>query len=152
MKRLYALISAVLILATAVSVIGGGAPSARASSLFRSVYLRKTKLGKILVNTAGTTLFEFSKDPPKKDTCVKRAGCTSIWLPQEESAKPTAGPGVHASLLSTIAADGERQLTYAGHPLYIEISTTGPGQTSYVGTKQFGGTWDAINAKGHSVK
>ena len=151
MKRIYPLIFAVLIVAIVASAIGSGAPSAGASG-FRSVYLRNTKLGKILVNTAGTTLFEFSKDPAKKDTCVQHAGCTSIWIPQGESAKPTAGPGVHASLVSTIAADGERQLTYAGHPLYIDSATTKPGQTSYVGTKQFGGTWDAIDAKGHAVK
>ena len=105
-----------------------------------------------MVNTAGTTLFEFTKDPPKKDTCVKQIGCMTKWLPQSETGKPTAGPGVHASLLSTIGVLGERQLTYAGHPLYIDINTTKPGETSYVGTKEFGGRWYAINAKGQAVK
>jgi predicted lipoprotein with Yx(FWY)xxD motif len=128
----------------------GGLPAHAAN--FRSVYLRKTALGKILVNTAGTTLFEFSKDPPKKDTCVKQTGCITDWIPQEATGKPTAGPGVNASLLSTIKVLGERQLTYADHPLYIDIATTKPGETSKVGTKQFGGKWYAINAKGHAVK
>jgi predicted lipoprotein with Yx(FWY)xxD motif len=152
-KRTYVLLVSVLLAALTASAIESGVPSAHAVS-FRSVYLRKTKLGKILVNTAGTTLSEFSKDPPKTDTCVKHAGCTTNWIPQEESGKPTAGPGVRASLLSTIEvkALGERQLTYAGHPLYIDAGATGPGQTSSVGTKEFGGTWDAINAKGRAVK
>jgi hypothetical protein len=83
---------------------------------------------------------------------VLHAGCMAVWIPQEESTRPTAGPGVHASLLSTIAADGGRQLTYASHPLYIDSASTKPGQTTYVGTRQFGGRWDAINAKGHAVK
>lgn len=105
-----------------------------------------------MVNTAGTTLFEFSKDPLKKDTCVKQAGCITTWIPQEAAGKPTAGPGVHTSLLSTIKVLGEEQLTYAGHPLYIDSATVKPGETSKVGTKQFGGKWYAINANGHAVK
>ncbi len=151
MKRPYAVLSLILLATFIASAIEGGAPPAHAAN-FRSVYLRKTKLGKILVNTAGTTLFEFTKDPPKKDTCVKQAGCTAKWLPQSETGKPTAGPGVRASLLSTISVIGERQLTYAGHPLYIDSATTKPGETSYVGTKQFGGRWYAINARGRAVK
>jgi predicted lipoprotein with Yx(FWY)xxD motif len=150
-KRTYVLLVVVLLAALTASAIETGVSSANAVGL-RSVYLRKTKLGKILVNTAGTTLFEFSKDPSKKDTCVNHAGCTTSWIPQEESGKPTAGPGVRSSLLSTINVQGERQLTYAGHPLYIDSATTGPGQTSYVGTKQFGGTWYAVDAKGRAVK
>lgn len=62
------------------------------------------------------------------------------------------GTGVHASLLSTIPVLGERQLTYAGHPLYIDIESTHPGETSHVGSGQFGGKWYAINAGGHVVK
>lgn len=151
MKRTYVLLGFVLLVAFAVSTFESHAPSAHAVN-FRSVYLRKTTLGKILVNTAGTTLFEFSKDPPKKDTCVKQAGCITSWIPQEVTGKPTAGPGVHTSLLSTIKILGERQLTYAGHPLYIDSATTKPGETSKVGTKQFGGKWYAINAKGRAVK
>ncbi len=151
MKRTYLPLVAVLLAALSVAATESAAPSAHAAG-FRSVYLRKTKLGKILVNTAGTTLFEFSKDRPKKDTCVKQAGCMAKWLPQAETDKPTAGPGVRASLLSTISVVGERQLTYAGHPLYIDINTTKPGETSYVGSKQFGGVWYAINAKGGAVK
>jgi len=83
---------------------------------------------------------------------VEHAGCTTSWIPQAENSKPTAGPGVRASLLSTIDVEGEKQLTYAGHPLYIDSADTKAGQTSYVGTEEFGGSWDAINAKGRAVK
>jgi hypothetical protein len=44
------------------------------------------------------------------------------------------------------------QLTYARHPLYIYSGDTGPGQTDYIGAKQFGGHWYAINARGRPVK
>jgi hypothetical protein len=42
--------------------------------------------------------------------------------------------------------------SYAGHPLYTYSGDSGPGETSYVGAKQFGGTWYAINASGNTVR
>jgi len=65
--------------------------------------------------------------------------------------KPSAGSGVRASRLSTIATpEGIRQVTYAGHPLYIYAAA--PKLISYVGVKQFGGNWYALNASGQIVK
>jgi predicted lipoprotein with Yx(FWY)xxD motif len=59
---------------------------------------------------------------------------------------------VKSSLLSTIKLPGgASQVTYAGHPLYLYSSETGPGETGYVGVHAFGGDWDAINAAGHGV-
>jgi predicted lipoprotein with Yx(FWY)xxD motif len=57
--------------------------------------------------------------------------------------------GVKASLLSTTSG---HQVTYAGHPLYTYSGDSGPGDTSYVGAKSFGGTWYAINASGGTVR
>ncbi|MFI4993711.1 MAG: hypothetical protein ACHQCH_08880 [Solirubrobacterales bacterium] len=54
--------------------------------------------------------------------------------------------------MSSIRSAGGKQVTYAGHPLYTYSGDSGPGETSYVGEKQFGGTWYAINASGHTVK
>jgi len=51
-KRTYLLLVVVLFVALTISATEGEVPMAHAFSL-RSVYLRKTKLGKILVNTAG---------------------------------------------------------------------------------------------------
>ena len=121
------------------------------AALFHTVELRKTKLGKVLVNSAGSILYEFTSDHPKKDTCVKVSGCSEVWPALPAQGKPSAGSGVHASLLSTISlSGGESQVTYAGHPLYIYADA--PTSTSYVGAKQFGGTWYALNAKGQAVK
>jgi predicted lipoprotein with Yx(FWY)xxD motif len=67
-------------------------------------------------------------------------------------AKPVAGNGVKASLIGTIKLGSKRQLTYAGHPLYTYVGDSGPGSTSYVGIKQFGGAWYALNAAGKTVR
>lgn len=153
MKRICILLLGVLLAAMATSVLASAdsqAPSAQ-SALFHTVELRKTKLGKILVNSAGSILYEFTKDHPKKDVCVTISGCSSTWVAMSAEGKPSAGAGVKASLLSSIALPGGiNQVTYAGHPLYIYAAA--PKLIAYVGVKQFGGKWYAVSAKGHAVK
>lgn len=154
MKRICILLVAVLFAAAATASALAGTRHATASArpaLFHTVELRKTKLGKILVNSAGSILYEFSKDRTKQDTCVKISGCSEIWTPMPVTGKPSAGAGVRASKLSSIALpEGGNQVTYAGHPLYIY--TAAPTDISYVGVQQFGGKWYALNAKGKVVK
>lgn len=153
MKRTCILLAGILLTLTSVSALAGAhsASSPARTALFHTVELRKTSLGKVLVNPAGSVLYEFSKDPVKKNTCVKISGCSEVWPAMPVQGKPSAGAGVRASLLSTIKlSSGETQVTYAGHPLYIYAAA--PTSTSYAGVKQFGGTWSAVNAKGRPVK
>lgn len=118
-----------------------------------TVQLRHTRLGTILVSSAGRTLYEFTRDHTNANSCVKLSGCASVWPVLKSSGTPTAGTGVKASLLSSIhLSGGVRQVTYAGHPLYLYSADSGPGETSYVGAQEFGGRWYALNAAGHSVK
>ena len=78
------------------------ATPAASAALFHTVELRKTKLGKVLVNSAGSILYEFTRDKPKQSACAKVSGCPEVWPAFPAQGKPSAGPGVHASLLSTI--------------------------------------------------
>jgi predicted lipoprotein with Yx(FWY)xxD motif len=139
-----------ILLATTALVVF--ATSGVASAKHSTVKLSKTSLGKILVSSSGRTLYMFTRDARNKDRCAKISNCPSIWPALTVNGKPTAGPGVKASLLGTIRlAHGVKQVTYAGHPLYTYQGDTGPGQTSYVGVNQFGGNWYAVNAGGHKV-
>jgi predicted lipoprotein with Yx(FWY)xxD motif len=155
-KRICTLLVGVLLAAVTASALASspppaGSPPSTRMALFHTVELHKTKLGKILVNSAGSLLYEFSKDHPKQDACVEISGCSSTWVPLSVQGAPSAGTGVRASLLSTInLPEGVNQVTYAGHPLYIYASA--PKLISYVGVKEFGGFWYAVNAKGKPVK
>jgi predicted lipoprotein with Yx(FWY)xxD motif len=120
---------------------------------FYTLNVRSTKLGKILANTSGSILYEFTGDHKKKDTCIRIKGCAKRWTPMPTTGHDSAGPGVHASLISSISLPkpyGYRQITYAGHPLYI--FTSAPTSTSYVGTHEYGGRWDALTVRGKAVK
>jgi predicted lipoprotein with Yx(FWY)xxD motif len=144
-KRMHTLLIGVVLAAMTASTV------ATAFTLF-TVQLHKTNLGKIIVNTASRTLYEFTRDGEKKDKCVHVSGCQAVWIPQPLSGTLTAGPGLKRKLLGTIKLGTEKQVTYAGHPLYIYGGDTMPAETIYVGAKQFGGHWYAINAKGKAVK
>jgi predicted lipoprotein with Yx(FWY)xxD motif len=164
MRRVHLLLTALL----ATGACAGAAAGAQASSTTAhaakaaKVQLRRTSRGKILVNGSGFTLYAFTKDPRNKDTCLTSSSggggygsssCPEVWPPLTTSGKPIAGAGVKASLLSTISLPGGRkQVTYAGHALYRYAPASAPGETSYIGEKQFGGKWDAVNAAGGLVK
>jgi predicted lipoprotein with Yx(FWY)xxD motif len=135
----------------AVTAAQGGAPTAQVAKVTR-VQVRNTSIGKLLVDGSGFTVYQFSRDGHNRDMCVKIHGCSGTWPALTTTGKPKAGPGVTASKLSTITlSGGKKQVTYAGHPLYMYMFAMGPADTTYTGTPEFGGTWHAINAAGHTV-
>ncbi len=138
--------------AASVSLADGGHETAHAAGA-ATVKLAHTGIGKILVTASGNTIFMFTHDKKNTDTCIKIKGCTGTWPLLKVHGKPTAGSGIKSSLLGTITlAHGVKQVTYAGHPLYTYSFASGPGDTSYVGVAEFGGTWYAVNAAGKTVK
>ena len=138
--------------AAAIADANAASSPAQAAKVAK-VQLRKTTLGRILVDSSGFTLYRFMIDPRNKDRCVMVSECAHVWRPLTTSGRPTAGPGVNASLLSTIRLpNGKKQVTYAGHPLYGYSPATERGETAYIGVEQFGGAWDAVNAAGRAVK
>jgi predicted lipoprotein with Yx(FWY)xxD motif len=146
-----------VLLACAASVSGaalaqGAVPAAHAARAAK-VTVRHTRLGNILATSTGFTLYEFTRDRGPRNSCVSIRECSGTWPPYTTSGRPTAGPGVRASLLSSIRiAGGKTQVTYAGHPLYLYSGDSGPGETSYVGESAFGGRWYALNASGGAVR
>ena len=144
---------ALLILAVAICASGATAYALNASAPAKAarkatkVSLRRTTLGKVLVDTRGRTLYMFMKDARRKSRCG--AACASAWPPATTNGRPRAGAGVRARRLGSIRrSDGTRQVTYFGHPLYRFIGDGGPGDTNGQGLKEFGARWYAVKAAG----
>jgi len=73
-------------------------------------------LGKILTDDNGVTLYYFSRDVDGESAC--EGGCLTNW-PLYYEADLTAGTGVTESGIGVITrADGSKQNTYKGWPLY----------------------------------
>jgi predicted lipoprotein with Yx(FWY)xxD motif len=161
MKRIPLLLAALLVAAVSGSSIASAhagasaapsaGPNARAARA-TEVMLRHTSLGSILTTSSGFTLYEFTRDHASANSCVKIRECPQVWPALQSVGRPTAGPGVKSSLLSSIQiAGGARQVTYAGHPLYL-YSADSRGATDYVGVSAFGGKWYALGASGQAVR
>jgi predicted lipoprotein with Yx(FWY)xxD motif len=129
---------------------GGGGSTAASSSGKGSVALASTKLGKVLVDGNGRTLYLFEADKGAMSTCD--GACASAWPPLTTSGKPTAGAGVVAAKLGTAKrADGTTGVTYDGHPLYTYAGDGAPGQTTGEGLTDYGAPWYALSAAGKTV-
>jgi predicted lipoprotein with Yx(FWY)xxD motif len=105
------------------------------------------KLGNILVDGKGLTLYMFTKDEPNKSNCA--GGCLKAWPPLLAVDKPTVGAGVDASLLGTAALpDGSMIVTYNKMPLYYYAGDTKPGDTTGQDVSQ---VWYVVSPDGKPV-
>jgi predicted lipoprotein with Yx(FWY)xxD motif len=144
--------------AATIAACGGGGsstsaaprPNGPAGSAATFGVASNSELGKILVNSKGLTLYLFKKDTGTKSTCT--GPCATNWPPLHASGKPLAGTGLSASKVGTTArSDGEPQVTYNGHPLYLFQGDSAPGQTNGEGISAFGAAWFAVSPAGDQV-
>ena len=125
--------------------------STPASSGGPTVALASTKLGKILVDSQGRTLYLWEADKTDKSTC--NGACAGAWPPLTTTAQPTAGAGISAKMLGTsMRADGKTEVTYNGHPLYTFTGDSAAGQTNGQDSKAFGADWYVLSANGNKVE
>jgi predicted lipoprotein with Yx(FWY)xxD motif len=121
------------------------APPAAISTI-RLVAKTVPKMGDVVQDGDGRTLYRFDKDTPKppKSNC-EGSPCAETWpallskgIPQLE--------GVDPAIVGTVPrADGSEQVTIAGWPVYTYSKDLAPGQWKGQGV---GGTWFVIQPDG----
>jgi predicted lipoprotein with Yx(FWY)xxD motif len=152
-----AVAAVVALMALAVSACGSSGGGATASTLPKvangqpaTVGVADSGLGKILVDSQGRTLYLFQKDSGTTSACT--GACAGDWPPQRANGKPTAGDGATASWIAVSKRpDGNPQVTYNGHPLYLYQGDRKPGDTNGQGVTAFGAAWFAVTAAGTQV-
>jgi len=138
--------------AAAAPGYGGGAAGASNGSTAASVVSTKTSsLGTFLVDGQGRTLYLWDADHGPRSTCT--AACAQAWPPLTTTGAPKASGAVKSSLLGTATrADGSREVTYAGHPLYTYAGDTRPGQVTGEGSNSFGAPWWTVTTAGRALQ
>lgn len=109
--------------------------------------------GKYLADGRGQALYAFSADTPAKDGAMAKSACTgtcaAAWPPATITNTPKSGSGVESSELSTVArADGIKQLTYDGQPLYLFSHDKAGSAPMGQGIAKFGGVWHLVTPGG----
>jgi predicted lipoprotein with Yx(FWY)xxD motif len=106
--------------------------------------IRKTKLGNVLVNAKGDTIYYYKKDKQDSGVSACTGSCSTAW--PAVAGKPAVASGVTvAGKLGTIKlSNGTLQATYNGYPLYTYAQDMAAGQTTGNGE---GGVWYVITGK-----
>jgi len=139
-------LAAALLLVGVSTALAASAPAARPAT----VATAPSGLGRIVVDVRGRTLYLFEKDAHGRSACS--GTCAVYWPPLLTNGKLSAIQGAKRSLLGTTRrADGTRQVTYAGHPLYLFSGDTSRGQTNGEGLTDFGAGWYALTPAGSKI-
>lgn len=150
-----------LLLALAASVAALAATEAVASANRAHVTARTLvistrkvpKLGLVLVDGSGRTLYMFVPDNRRKVTCV--GTCASLWPPVKpaKGAKPVARGKAKQSLLgSDRDPAGGRVVTYHGWPLYTYVGDGAPGDANGQALDSAGGLWYVLSPSGTVIR
>jgi predicted lipoprotein with Yx(FWY)xxD motif len=102
--------------------------------------------GRMLWAPGDQAIYMFDQDKRDRSRCYGR--CAKEWPPVLTKGRPKAGPGVDADLLGTMKRrNGDRQVTYAGRPLYT-YAHEGPGEVLCHDVRLNGGLWWVLSPEG----
>ncbi|MFC4034240.1 hypothetical protein ACFO3J_22585 [Streptomyces polygonati] len=131
--------------------LGGGSASPSAKPTKAATVSTKSvgKLGTVLVDGKGHTLYLFMKDTRNKSACT--GACPAAWPPLLTSGKAKAAQKAMSGLLGTTKRSGGTQVTYNGHPVYTYAVDTKAGQAKGQGLNQFGALWFVLDPAGDRI-
>jgi len=148
--------------ATGVALAGSGTPTGAAygatampaaatTPTTTGVGTAALKPGNALVDGAGHALYLFEADNGTTSNC--NGQCAQVWPPAlVGAAAPTPSGDVQAALLGTTTrADGAKQVTYNGHPLYYFVNDKAAGDARGQGINRFGGGWYVVDPTGNKI-
>ncbi len=109
------------------------------------------KLGTILAaGPKKLTVYLFEADKGGTSTC--EGACAKAWPPVTTGGAPAALGGAVGADLGTIArADGTKQVTYKGHPLYFFEKDGDAGDAYGEGVTAFGAGWYVLRPNGSKL-
>jgi predicted lipoprotein with Yx(FWY)xxD motif len=124
-----------------------GSPAATTGAALSTA--KAGKLGTIVVDGKGRTLYVYdvdSKNPPKSN-CY--GSCAAAWPPLIAGTGMPKLTGISASLVGTVTrTDGSKQVTLAGSPLYYFANDAKAGD---VKGQAVGGIWWVVSPSGTKI-
>jgi predicted lipoprotein with Yx(FWY)xxD motif len=129
----------------------GAAPTTpSAAGTAATVDLHDSKLGQIIVDAQGRTLYLFEADKGGKSNCD--GPCAAAWPPYLSNSAPQAAMGASGGLVGTTKrADGTTQVTYGGNPLYYFVGDKAAGDLTGQDIDQFGAKWYVVGKDGKKI-
>lgn len=111
-----------------------------------AISTRSTKVGTVLVNAKGDTIYWFAIDTATMSKCT--GSCATYWPPVLGMPTAAAGTTLPHGFGTITRPGGQVQATYDGHPLYTYAADSAPGQVNGNGLNASGGLWWAMTPSG----
>ena len=106
--------------------------------------------GTYLTDGSGRALYMWLGDGARKSSCS--GDCALSWPPLVTGATPkVTGEASQAAVGTLTRADGSKQVTYEGHPLYHFVVDSRPGTTKGQGSDSFGARWWLVSPSGTAI-
>jgi predicted lipoprotein with Yx(FWY)xxD motif len=129
--------------------IGGAAVKTSApASAATDLKVASTKLGKVIVDGKGMTVYYFTPDKAGSGKSACSGQCLTAWPAVVPKAATPTATGVAAKLGSITRVDGTRQATVDGRPVYTFAFDKAPGDVTGQGDK---GVWYVISPSGVQI-
>lgn len=106
--------------------------------------VERTSAGLVLAGSKGLTLYYYTADKPGSGKSVCTGGCATAWPALKAPVRAPAGVKLPGKIGMITRADGTRQVTINGYPIYYYAEDMAPGQAKGNGE---GGAWHVIKVK-----
>jgi predicted lipoprotein with Yx(FWY)xxD motif len=128
----------------ASSATASPSPGSSAGTRAAVLTVRKTRLGYVLANASGFTIYWFARDHRGSRRPACTGNCLLAWPPVTGTPVAAKGAMLGAVLGTITRPNGLVQATYNGYPLYTFAGDNAPGQTGGNGAA---GVWHVIKEK-----
>jgi predicted lipoprotein with Yx(FWY)xxD motif len=116
-----------------------------------SLKVGQSRLGPIVVDASGGTLYFFTQDKRRRALCTADyLNCTTAWPPLMTDGRPRGQAGVKTRLIGVLdrTKPTGSQVTYNHHPLYRYIEDEHPGDVKGQGLY---GYWYVVSPSGRPI-
>jgi predicted lipoprotein with Yx(FWY)xxD motif len=104
--------------ATSTPASSAPASSAPASASAAELKVADSKLGQIVVDGKGMSVYYYTKDTKDSGTSACTGGCLTAWPPVFTTSATPSVEGVTGTLGTISTPDGKKQVTINGMPIY----------------------------------
>ena len=124
------------------------APASATESAGPDAATASSKLGQIIVDGKGMTVYVFDKDTANSGVSACTGACAATWpAVTATSATPTV-TGITGTVATIPGANGTKQITINGLPIYTFAADTKPGDTNGQGVKSI---WWVLSPAGAKI-
>jgi predicted lipoprotein with Yx(FWY)xxD motif len=114
-----------------------------------ALMVASTDLGDVVVDANGMTVYMFDNDTQGGDTSSCEGQCLVQWPPVITTSETPTGTDITGELGTIETADGQRQVTLNGWPVYLWVNDKAPGDVT---GQAVGGVWWVLDPAGEPIR